>query len=138
MKLFQSMATSVSALTAERLRMDLISSNIANINTTRTAEGGPYRRKVPIFAEVLQQNMEGETVGQGVKVSAIREDGSPPKMIFDPEHPDANDEGYVAMPNINVVKEMVDLVTATRTYEANVTVLNAAKTIATKALTIGR
>ncbi len=138
MKVFQSMAISASALTAERLRMDLISSNIANINTTRTEKGGPYRRKVPVFQEVLRRNMEGNLVGSGVGITAIKEDNAPPKMIYDPSHPDANADGYVAMPNINIINEMVDLITATRTYEANVTVIDAAKNMALKALTIGR
>lgn len=138
MKVLQSMAISASGLTAERMRMDLISSNIANINTTRTEEGGPYRRKMPVFQEVLSQNMNGDVSGSGVQVAAVKKDQNPPKMVYDPEHPDANGKGYVAMPNIDIVKEMVDLVSATRTYEANVTVLNAAKDMALKALTIGR
>lgn len=140
MRLFQSMAISASALTAERLRMDLIASNIANMNTTRTASGGPYRRKVAVFAEKLEQAMSRgrELTGSGVTVAKIVEDQSPPRLVYDPSHPDANQDGYVAMPNINVINEMVDLITATRAYEANVTVLNAGKTMALKALEIGR
>jgi len=138
MKLFQSMAISASSLTAERLRMDLISSNIANINTTRTEDGGPYKKKVAIFQEQLERKINGQNVGSGVKVAAVEEAKTPPKMIYDPGHPDANKDGYVAMPNINIVNEMVDLISTTRAYEANVTVLNASKTMAIKALTIGR
>ncbi|MBO8167970.1 MAG: flagellar basal body rod protein FlgC [Thermoanaerobacteraceae bacterium] len=137
MKLLQSMAISASALTAERLRMDLIASNIANINTTRTEDGGPYRRKVAVFEEVLQKNMQGQVEGAGVRVVAIKEDPSPFQMKYDPTHPDANEEGYVAMPNVNIVKEMVDLIATTRAYEANVTVLNASKNMAVQALKIG-
>ena len=138
MKLFQSMAISASSLTAERLRMDLISSNIANINTTRTEDGGPYKKKVAIFQEQLERKINGQNEGSGVKVAAVEEAKTPPKMIYDPGHPDANKDGYVAMPNINIVNEMVDLISTTRAYEANVTVLNASKTMAIKALTIGR
>lgn len=140
MRLLSSMAISASGLTAERLRMDLIASNLANINTTRTPEGGPYRRKVAVFAEKLDQAIQGSKNfrGKGVQVAAIAEDQSPPKLVYDPSHPDANEQGYVEMPNINIVTEMVDLITATRSYEANVTALNAAKSMALKALEIGR
>ncbi|GAW92914.1 flagellar basal body rod protein FlgC [Calderihabitans maritimus] len=141
MRIFQSMAISASGLTAERLRMDIISSNIANINTTRTEEGGPYRRKLPVFAEKLDKSIQSGNNrfrGRGVKVVEIAEDQSPPRLVYDPGHPDANEEGYVAMPNINIITEMVDMITATRAYEANVTALNAAKSMALKALEIGR
>jgi flagellar basal-body rod protein FlgC len=143
MELLPALATSASGLTAERLRLDLIANNLANINTTRTADGGPYRRQVPLFAEKLQQALgsgkaPGATVGRGVEVTAIVSDNSPPRLIYDPSHPDAGEDGYVALPNIDVVMEMVDMITATRAYEANVTVLNAAKSMTMKALEIGR
>ncbi|WP_227767254.1 flagellar basal body rod protein FlgC [Zhaonella formicivorans] len=140
MRLFNSLAISATGLTAERLRMDLISSNIANINTTRTAEGGPYRRKVAVFAEQLEQALGSRQGyrGKGVQVAAIVQDNSPDKLVYDPSHPDADPQGYVHLPNINIVTEMVDLITATRSYEANVTVLNAGKAMAMKALEIGR
>lgn len=142
MELLPAMAISASGLTAERLRLDLIASNLANMNTTRTAGGGPYRRQVPVFAERLQealgQQSPSAVSGRGVEVAAIVADNSPPRLIYDPAHPDADGDGYVALPNINVVMEMVDMITATRAYEANVTVLNAAKAMTMKALEIGR
>jgi flagellar basal-body rod protein FlgC len=146
MELFRSMAISGSALTAERLRLDVIANNIANVNTTRTAEGGPYRRQEVVFAP------RGETVqwmypgiepdppfrGKGVRVVGIQQDASDFKRVYDPGHPDADASGYVSMPNVNVVTEMVDLMAATRAYEANVAAITAAKTMATSALDIGR
>ncbi len=142
MKVFQSMNISATGLTAERFRLDIIANNIANVNTTRTPEGGPFKRQVPIFTQKLQQVIEGSggtnLLGGGVKVSKIAEDQTPPRMAYNPEHPDANEEGYVAMPNINIVNEMVDMITATRGYEANVTAINATKSMYLKALEIGR
>ena len=140
MELLPALAISASGLTAERLRLDLIAGNLANVNTTRTADGGPYRRQVPVFAERLRQALgqQSRSSGRGVEVAAIVADNSPPRLIYDPSHPDADDDGYVALPNINVVMEMVDMITATRAYEANVTVLNAAKAMTMKALEIGR
>lgn len=130
MKIFRNFDVSASALTAERLRMDIISSNVANVDTTRTADGGPYRRKMVVF-----------DVGQngGVRVSKIQEDSSTPsRLIYQPEHPDANAEGWVEYPNVILVNEMVDMLAATRAYEANVTALNATKTMMSSALNIGR
>lgn len=142
MGLFNTMSISGSGLTAERLRMDLISENLANINTTRTDEGGPYKRKVAVFGEKLQEalNNNGQKVAQpaGVEVMQIANDPAPSKKVYDPSHPDADAQGYVSYPNVNVVKEMVDMITASRAYEANVTALNAAKSMALKALEIGR
>lgn len=140
MGLFKSMTISASGMTAERLRLDLISSNLANISTTRTDGGGPYRRHTAVFAERLERVLgrPGGFRGQGVAVAEINRDDTPPRLVYNPSHPDANEEGYVAYPNINVVNEMVDLITATRAYEANVTALNAGKTMALKALEIGR
>ena len=135
MKIFKAMETSASGLTAERLRLDLIAGNVANAHTTRTEEGGPYRRKTAVFAEVLDR--AGRS-GQGVKVDSIRVDDTDPIMEYDPEHPDADAEGYVAYPNINILQEVTDMITASRSYEANVTVLNASKSMIAKALEIGR
>jgi flagellar basal-body rod protein FlgC len=153
MTIFHSLNTSASALTAQRLRMDVISSNMANIDTTRgkmvDGEWQPYRRKSVTF-----QPREGEfssmlnaavgkqvkgSAGYGVTVSTIKEDTETPfKMVFDPSHPDANEEGYVSMPNVDPLREMIDLMSATRSYEANVTVINANKSMLMKALEIGK
>jgi len=150
MRLFQSIVTSASGLTAERLRMDIIANNIANANTTRTgkleANGDqiPYRRKVSVFAprepapsfqDALNKEM---SVGNGVRVEGIREDQSDFKVVYDPHHSDANASGYVRLPNVDSVTEMVDLISASRAYEANVTAINTAKSMAMKALEIGR
>lgn len=132
---------SASGLTAERLRLDTIANNIANINTTRTPEGGPYRRQQVVFQSALQEvsywtKGARATLGAGVRVAGIQEDAAPPVMVYDPQHPDANQQGYVAMPAINVVKEMTDMISASRAYEANVTALNAAKSMAMRALDV--
>lgn len=137
MDMFRSMGIGASALTAQRLRMDIISDNIANAGTTRGADGGPYRRRMPVFAETLQSSMQGNRP-QGVRVSEIRQDNSPFRYVYDPGHPDADNRGYVAYPNVNVVREMVDLMEAGRAYEANVTAINASKDIFRSALSIGR
>jgi flagellar basal-body rod protein FlgC len=145
MDFFNSIKASSSGLSAQRLRMNLISGNLANANTTRTREGGPYRRKEAIFAaqpvassfkKILTERQNNQL--SGVKVVRIYEDPNPPVMKYDPQHPDANDKGYVAMPNINIMEEMVNMISATRGYEANVTALKAAKDMAMKALEIGR
>jgi len=146
--IFGSMDVSASGLTAERLRLELIANNIANAETTRTAEGGPYRRQVPVFqprsrgafAAFLDAYRSGSAhgPGDGVRVVGVVRDQSPPRMRYDPSHPDADDEGYVAMPNVDVVTEMVDLVSASRAYEANVSAIEAAKRMALRALEIGR
>jgi flagellar basal-body rod protein FlgC len=142
MDLFRNMEISASALTAERLRMDLISDNLANVNTSKTKEGGPYQRKVPVFAEVLDNYISdnGQLIAKpaGVKVLRIEPDGNPPRMVFDPSNPDANADGYVFYPDINPVSEMVNLITASRSYEANVTAFNAAKTIFSASLELGK
>jgi len=147
MSIFNTMKVSASGLAAERVRMDLIADNIANVETTRTAQGGPYKRKMAVFATKnntsFSQMLKNENSRlQGVKVSKIVEDKSPSKLVYDPNHPDAFTEGelegYLALPNVDIVKEMVDMIGASRAYEANVTVLNGAKTMATKALEIGR
>lgn len=141
MGLFRSIAISASGLTAERLRMDTIANNLANANTTRTPQGGPYRRQMPIFAE---RQPTGRVFGSldaqpgGVRVVGVVQDEAPLRMVYDPSHPDADPDGMVAYPNVNPVTEMVDLITATRAYEANVTAINAAKDMVLKALEIGR
>lgn len=145
MDFFDALHTSSSGLTAQRLRMNLISGNLANINTTRTARGGPYRRKEPIFAAQAQSQSFVDILSSktsedlpGVKVLEIIEDRRQPIMKYDPSHPHANKNGYVAMPNINLMEEMVNLISATRSYEANATAFKAAKEMALKALEIGR
>lgn len=146
MDFFSSMNVSSSALAAERTRMNLISSNLANANATRTPEGGPYKRKDAIFAATPTEtgkfnralsNATAQEVRQ-VEVLQIIEDQNPPRLQFDPSHPDANQQGYVAMPNVNVLEEMTDMIHATRTYEANVTAVNAAKSMALKTLEISK
>jgi len=133
-------AISASGMTAERLRMDTIANNLANANTTRTAAGGPYRRQVPVFAarERGLRSGPGGFAGAGVRVVGIRHDPGPPRLVYDPSHPDAGPDGYVAMPNVDVVREMVDLISASRAYEANVAAFNTAKSMAMRALEIGR
>lgn len=146
MGIFSAFSISASGLTAERLRLDLVSSNIANINTTgRPGDPAnpPYRRKIPVFAQMLEQvqvdgSLRTRFRGAGVRVARVLEDERPPRLVHDPSHPHADERGYVAYPNINIVNEMIDMITATRSYEANATALNAAKDIALKALEIGR
>ncbi len=143
MQIFNTFKISASGLTGEKLRMDTIASNIANATTTRTEEGGPYRRKIAVFRENLEKEINrsskrSEIVSKGVKVDSIIEDDTPFKLAYDPTHPDANEEGYVEMPNVNIMNEMVDMIAATRAYEANVTALNATKAMFLKALEIGR
>jgi len=145
MDFFSSMRVSASGLEAQTRRMNTISSNIANAETTRTEEGGPYKRKDAVltatpdkesFGEILQNQLDQQV--QGVLVDDIHEDSAPPRMVYNPNHPDANEEGYVAMPNVNTVEEMANMISAQRSYEANVTAMNAAKAMAAKALEIGK
>ena len=136
MDIFSIMNISATGMTAQRFRIDVIATNIANAETTRTPEGGPYRRKIPIFAEYVRRYMEGKEI-KGVKVAKIIEDDSY-RLVYDPDHPDADENGYVKMPNVNVLREMVDLINAQRAYEANVSVFNAVKMMANSALQIGR
>ncbi|MFC2950114.1 flagellar basal body rod protein FlgC [Virgibacillus sediminis] len=150
MSLFNGMNISASALTAQRLRMDVVSSNIANAQSTRATvnEAGeyePYRRKMVNvrpqqggFDSFLQKAAGNSNKGGGVEVSAIVEDEQPFKLQYNPSHPDANEDGYVAMPNVDPLQEMVDMMSATRSYEANITSLNATKSMMMKALEIGK
>ncbi|MEG6617332.1 flagellar basal body rod protein FlgC [Peptococcaceae bacterium 1198_IL3148] len=145
MGLFNSFAISASGMSAERLRLDIISNNVANMNTAGKVDDpllAPYRRQVPVFAQQLRQAIKGDNAtafsGAGVKVTGIAQDPNPPRLVYDPAHPYANEDGYVAYPNVNVLNEMTDMITATRAYESNVTALNAAKSMAMKALEIGR
>lgn len=145
MDFFSAIDVSSSALSAERTRMNLISSNLANANVTRTPEGGPYKRKDSVFtatpvANPFSRVLDGATAKQvrKVEVSDIVEDQNPPRLQYDPSHPDANAQGYVAMPNVNTVEEMTDMISATRMYEANVTAVQAAKNMALKTLEIGK
>ena len=144
MAFLKSMDISASALSAPRVRMDVIAENLANITTTRTANGQPYRRRYVVFQQredevsfsSLLDRAQARSNGSGVRVSEIREDESPFKLDYNPEHPDANAEGYVQMPNVDLAVEMIDMMAATRSYEANVTAMNAIKSMATKALEI--
>lgn len=137
MNFFKSFAISGSGMTAERLRLDLISNNIANINTTRTATGGPYRRQVPVFAQQLERTRRG-LEGAGVRVNAVLEDPSPPRTVHQPGHPDADAAGYVDYPSVDLNREFIDLIGASRAYEANAAALEAAKQMAGRALELGR
>ena len=140
---------SASGMSAQRMRMDIAAENIANIDTTRTAEGGPYRRKKVVlesygnssFDEALRKAAAGGGIASsnaGVRVAGIVEDDRDFKRVYDPSHPDADGQGYVNMPNVDLLKETVDSMSATRSYEANVTALNAMKLMAQKALEIGK
>lgn len=140
---FNNMRISASGLSAERLRMDTISSNIANVSTTRGENGQPYKRKIAVFQENLDKVLNSNTgIYQdnlkGVKAVGIVEDDSPLKKVYDPSHPDADKDGYVLMPNVNILNEMADMIAATRSYEANVNAISAEKSMFSKALEIGR
>lgn len=154
MSFLSSLKTSASGLTAQRLRLDTISNNLANANTTRTLKGGSYKKQMVVFTPITKQyspfslaaytnaatlniNNSDDYTG-GVKVASIVEDKRQGKLSYEPGHPDANSEGYVEYPNVNVVTEMVDMISANRSYEANVTAISAAKSMALKALDIGR
>lgn len=145
MSLMKALDIGSSALSAERTHLNVISMNLANVNTTRTPEGGPYRRKtvlfesVPVetpFGKAMQSELDREI--RGVKVRSILNDNRPFKMVYDPAHPDADVEGYVRLPDINVVEEMANMLTSMRSYEANVSTITTAKAMFNKALEIGR
>jgi flagellar basal-body rod protein FlgC len=147
MSLFKSMDISASGLTAQSFRMDIIAQNIANAETTRTADGTPYQRRIailaqqkPSFDEAVRSARfaQGQTGPTGVIVTETQADDSPFEMVFNPDHPDADASGYVRLPNVEIAREYVDMISASRSYEANLTVLNAAKRLAVKALEMGR
>jgi len=143
MDILTTFKVSASALKANSIRLNTISSNLANVETTSTPEGGPYKKKSvyfetkPVsFQEQLSSSLKN--TAQGVEVTKILEDQEPPRKVYNPSHPDAAADGYVEMPNINVLEEMVDMMSATRSYQANVTTIKSAKRMALKALEIGR
>ncbi len=156
--MFNILDVSGSALSAGRLRMDVIASNIANVETTRTGDGGPYRRRSVLlgepeqdrFNQLLRSHMEALPHGvrssaqhhnssaDGVEVRSITEDPSPPQLRYDPDHPDADEEGYVAYPNVDVVREMTDLIAASRSYQANSRVMEINRNMISSTLRMGR
>ena len=146
MSLFQSFNISTSGLTAQRLRMDVISENVANATTTRTEDGTPYTRKIVTFREKqvtsfdkILNNTREAYLGNGVKVSRVSEDTvSDYIMKYDPSHPDADENGYVSYPNVNIITEMTNMIDASRSYEANITAFETSKAIALKGLELGR
>ncbi|MBI9085887.1 MAG: flagellar basal body rod protein FlgC [Desulfobacterales bacterium] len=145
MNFFDALKTSASGMSAQRIRMNVISSNLANINTTRTPEGGPYQRKDVVFAaggpdHAFRDMLEARLAGGStpVEVVGIVNDTKPPLLKYDPQHPDADEKGYVSLPNIDLMEEMVNLLSATRSYEANVTAIKASKSMVQKALEIGK
>jgi flagellar basal-body rod protein FlgC len=143
MDIFNTFKIGASALRAQSLRLNTISSNLANVETTSTPEGGPYKKKSVHFQSSplsFQQQLDGnmKNAVQGVEVTKIVEDKTAPRKVYNPSHPDANPDGYVEMPNINTLEEMVDMMSATRSYQANVTTIKMAKRMALKALEIGR
>lgn len=148
MALFSQLNIAASGLTAQRLRLDVISENIANVSTTRTADGTPYVRKQVYFKEKCKSYQAFDNVyqaarngiaGNGVKVTSVFEDTETDMIMkYDPAHPDADENGYVTYPNVNVVQEMTDLIDASRSYEASITAFNAGKAMATKGLEIAK
>lgn len=148
MSFLSSMNISASAMTAQRLRLDIASQNIANIDTTRTEAGGPYQRKMVVLEARNESNFKRTLLNAagvsrqqstgGVRVSQVVDDTSPFKSVYNPEHPDADENGYVQMPNVDLIKEAADSMSATRSYEANITAFNAIKLMASKALEIGK
>ncbi len=153
MDIFSSLRTAASGLTAQRLRLDVIANNIANSNTTRTEEGGPYRRQQVVFRPregkptfrvplptpvATRRGVDIESNVAGVQITKVVHDQTPGNRVYQPSHPDADEDGYVTYPNVNLATEMTDMLSATRSYEANVTVINAIKSMALRALDIGR
>jgi len=135
---FSSFDISASGLSAQRARMDVIANNIANADSTRTPEGGPYRRQRVTFQTVFEQAAGNKSVPAGVAVQSITADPTDFLTVYDPGHPDADANGMVKKPNVNVVEEMVDMISATRAYEANVTALNATKSMIASGIEIGK
>jgi len=148
MSIFKSFGVNASGMTAERYRMDIISQNVANANTTRTEDGTPYKRKIVTFNEkttnptnfgTIYKKSRGMDVGDGVKVGGVYEDNKEDmKMVYDPSHPDADENGYVTYPNVNIVTEMTNMIDSSRAYEANATAFTASKAMAMKGLEIGK
>ncbi|MCM1185493.1 MAG: flagellar basal body rod protein FlgC [Lachnoclostridium sp.] len=147
MSMFSAFNINASGLTAQRYRMDVISENVANASTTRTADGTPYRRKVVTFVQKGERNDFSKVLGrvtrgfsgQGVRVEAVGEDNvTPMNMVYDPSHPDADENGYVTGPNVNIITEMTNLIDASRAYEANSTAFNASKSMALQGLELGK
>ena len=147
MSMFSAFNINASGLTAQRYRMDVISENVANANTTRTEDGTPYRRKVVTFAQKGNQTSFSEVLGnisagysgQGVKVDGVYEDTETEmNMVYDPSHPDADENGYVTYPNVNIIMEMTNLIDASRAYEANSTAFSASKSMALKGLELNQ
>ena len=141
MGLFDALNISGSGLSAERLRMDVTAENLANAQTSRGPDGGPYRRKVVLLQERsfdAALASAGAPAGAGVEVAGIAQDATPDRLVYDPGHPDADPRGYVRMPNVNPVTEMVDLITASRAYEADVTAMQAATSMFSKTLDLLR
>lgn len=147
MGMFDSFNINASGLTAQRYRMDVIAENVANANTTRTEDGTPYKRKVVTFEEKNGRYESFDTIfgrasdrfkGHGVKVSGTFEDKSEGNMVYDPAHPDADENGYVTYPNVNIITEMTNLIDASRSYEANATAFDASKAIAKQGLNLGQ
>jgi flagellar basal-body rod protein FlgC len=141
MGMYDSIEISASGLSAERLAMDVIANNLANVNTTRTPEGGPFKRQLVVFAQKQEaaknDSLDADASTQaGVEAVGIVNDESPDKLVYDPTHPDADPTGYVHMPNIEVVKEMVDMMAASRAYEANITAISESRTIGTATMGI--
>lgn len=134
MSVFNSMKINASGLSLERLKMDIISTNMANVNTSRTEDGGPYRRKEVLFEEMLSSQKKSS----GVKVTQIYEDEANMRIIHKPDHPDADEDGYLTLPNVNMVDEIINLINTQRTYEANVTALNTSKNLLKRALEISK
>lgn len=143
MSIFNSMQINTSGLHLERLKLDVISSNIANVNTTRTEDGGPYLAKQVTFSEVIKTQDSYFTPGTGrksfgVRIEGIEENEDNIRMTYDPSHPDADEEGFVSYPNVDMADEMINMMTALRTYDANVTAMNASKAMLNKALEISK
>ena len=148
MSFFDTLNVSASALTAQRVRMDILSENMANAETTRTESGGPYKKKMVLFDERVDSGISFESAlwkaqgnapyGKGVRVSQIIQDETLGPLIYEPSHPDADEAGYVRKPNINIVEEMVNMISASRSYEANVTAMNITKGMISRTLEIGR
>lgn len=143
MSLFTAMNISSSGLSVQRERLEVTSQNVANANSTRTPEGGPYQRHSVVISSVPSPFEENLTAGlnsqnvQEAQVTGVIKDNTPPRMIYDKNHPDANEQGYVAMPDINTMEEMIDVMSASKAYEANITVMDAAKTMVIKTLDLG-